>query len=252
MSKKNILEQISQTEKGLAILIDPDKFMSIKHKDEWITRVNTLKPELLFVGGSVVSKIDFDQCIELLSEKVEVPLVIFPGNFDQIHPGADALLFLSLLSGQNPEYLITQHVKAVDHLENVDIEVIPTAYLLVDGGVQTAVAYVSQTQPIPQHGKSIALKIALAGKYQGKKLIYLDAGSGAKNIVPKEMIIEVKKSGLPVIVGGGLKNIEDIQKTHKAGANLVVIGNKIEDNLDFFLDLMQYRSTIEITSSLLN
>lgn len=252
MSKKNILEQISQTEKGLAILIDPDKFMSIKHKDEWITRVNTLKPELLFVGGSVVSKIDFDQCIELLSEKVEVPLVIFPGNFDQIHPGADALLFLSLLSGQNPEYLITQHVKAVDHLENVDIEVIPTAYLLVDGGVQTAVAYVSQTQPIPQYGKSIALKIALAGKYQGKKLIYLDAGSGAKNIVPKEMIIEVKKSGLPVIVGGGLKNIEDIQKTHKAGANLVVIGNKIEDNLDFFLDLMKYRSTIEITSSLLN
>lgn len=252
MSKKNILEQISQTEKGLAILIDPDKFMSIKHKDEWITRVNTLKPELLFVGGSVVSKIDFDQCIELLSEKVEVPLVIFPGNFDQIHPGADALLFLSLLSGQNPEYLITQHVKAVDHLENVDIEVIPTAYLLVDGGVQTAVAFVSQTQPIPQHGKSIALKIALAGKYQGKKLIYLDAGSGAKNIVPKEMIIEVKKSGLPVIVGGGLKNIEDIQKTHKAGANLVVIGNKIEDNLDFFLDLMKYRSTIEITSSLLN
>lgn len=252
MSKKNILEQISQTEKGLAILIDPDKFMSIKHKDEWITRVNTLKPEFLFVGGSVVSKIDFDQCIELLSEKVEVPLVIFPGNFDQIHPGADALLFLSLLSGQNPEYLITQHVKAVDHLENVDIEVIPTAYLLVDGGVQTAVAYVSQTQPIPQHGKSIALKIALAGKYQGKKLIYLDAGSGAKNIVPQELILEVKKSGLPVIVGGGLKNIEDIQKTHKAGANLVVIGNKIEDNFDFFLDLMQYRSTIEITSSLLN
>ena len=252
MSKKNILEQISQTEKGLAILIDPDKFMSVKHKDEWISRVNKLKPEFLFVGGSVVSKIDFDLCVELLSEKVEVPLVIFPGNFDQIHTGADALLFLSLLSGQNPEYLITQHVKAVDHLENVDIEVIPTAYLLVDGGVQTAVAYVSQTQPIPQHGKSIALKIALAGKYQGKKLIYLDAGSGAKNIVPQEMILEVKKSGLPVIVGGGLKNIEDIQKTHKAGANLVVIGNKIEDNLDFFLDLMQYRSTIEITSSLLN
>jgi len=250
MSKKNILEQISEIEHGLAILVDPDKFMTIKHKDEWVSRVNTLKPEFLFIGGSVVSKIDFDMCVELLSEKVGVPLVIFPGNFDQIHPGADALLFLSLLSGQNPEYLITQHVKAVDHLENVDIEVIPTAYLLVDGGVQTAVAYVSQTQPIPQHGKSIALKIALAGKYQGKKLIYLDAGSGAKNIVPQEMILEVKKSGIPIIVGGGLKNIEDIQKTHKAGANLVVIGNKIEEDIDFFLDLMDYRSKTKLQHSL--
>lgn len=250
MSKKNIQEQISKIEHGLAILVDPDKFMTIRHKDEWITRVNTLKPEFLFIGGSVVSKIDFDLCVELLSDKIDVPLVIFPGNFDQIHPRADALLFLSLLSGQNPEYLITQHVKAVDHLENVDIEVIPTAYLLVDGGVQTAVAYVSQTQPIPQHGKSIALKIALAGKYQGKKLIYLDAGSGAKNIVPQEMILEVKKSGIPIIVGGGLKNIEDIQKTHKAGANLVVIGNKIEEDIDFFLDLMDYRSKTKLQHSL--
>jgi putative glycerol-1-phosphate prenyltransferase len=250
MSKKNILEQISQIEHGLAILVDPDKFMTIKHKDEWITRINKLKPEFLFIGGSVVSKIDFDMCVELLSDKVDVPLVIFPGNFDQIHPKADALLFLSLLSGRNPEYLITQHVKAVDHLEDIEMEVIPTAYMLVDGGVQTAVAYVSQTQPIPQHGKSIALKIALAGKYQGKKLIYLDAGSGAKNIVPQEMILEVKKSGLPIIVGGGLKNIEDIQKTHKAGANLVVIGNKIEEDIDFFLDLMYYRSKTNLEHSL--
>jgi len=242
MYRTNLLAEINELSHGLAILIDPDKFIVIKDKEQWIEGINKLRPDFLFIGGSVVSKSDFDKCVELLHASVEIPIIIFPGNYDQIHPKAQALLFLSLLSGQNPEYLISQHIKSVDYLEGIDIEVIPTAYLLVDGGKQSAVAYVSQTQPIPQDGKSIALKIALAGKYQGKKLIYLDAGSGANNIVPAEMIQEIKKSGLPVIVGGGLKTINDIEQCHRAGANIVVIGNKIESDVDFLVELLYYRS----------
>jgi putative glycerol-1-phosphate prenyltransferase len=252
MFKTDLLKKIESMHNGLAILVDPDKFVGLEKKEEWIRKINFLKPDFLFIGGSVVAKNDFDKCIELLHAKVDVPLIIFPGNYDQIHPSAQGLLFLSLLSGQNPEYLITQHVKAVDYLEGLDIEILPTAYLLIDGGIQTAVAYVSQTQPIPQYGKSIAAKISLAGKYQGKKLIYLDAGSGAKSAVPLEMIVEVKKVGLPLIVGGGIKTIDDIKKNHSAGANIVVIGNKIEEDVDFLMDLAEYRSARAITTAPLN
>jgi phosphoglycerol geranylgeranyltransferase len=245
MSKNNLLKEMENLENGLAILVDPDKFISMKNQDEWIRRVNFLSPDFLFIGGSVVAKSDFDKCVELLNERINIPLIIFPGNYDQVHPLAKGLLFLSLLSGQNPEYLITQHVKAVEYIVETQVEIIPTAYLLIDGGIQTAVAYVSQTQPIPTYGKTIAAKIALAGKYQGKKLIYLDAGSGALNIVPEEMIQEVKNVGLPLIVGGGMKTITDIEKSHRAGANVIVIGNKIEEDLDFFLELSAYRNRVK-------
>ena len=246
MLKTSLLEQISNLHHGLAILVDPDKFISLENKKEWIKRVNFLNPDYIFIGGSIVSKKDFDCCIETLKEYTTVPIVIFPGNYDQIHADADALLFLSLLSGQNPEYLINQHIKAVELLENIYLEIIPTAYLLIDGGIQTAVQYVSQTQPIPRNAKSIAYKIALAGKYQGKKLIYLDAGSGAKNSVPNEMIAEVIKIGLPLIVGGGIRSVEQIKACYDSGANLVVIGNKLEEDMDFILDLVNYKSNISI------
>ena len=180
---------------------------------------------------------DFDACIDILKSNCSIPLVIFPGASHQIHEKADALLFLSLISGRNPDYLIGHHIQAADELENMDIEIIPTSYLLIDGGKKTSVEYVSQTTPIPNDQADIARKIALAGKLQGKKITYLDCGSGAIQTVSTKMVQKVKSIGLPLIIGGGIKSIEKIQELHTAGANVVVVGNKIEEDIDFLLEI---------------
>lgn len=231
-----ILSLLQSSAKAIAILIDPEKFVKAD-KLNFLQKLKIAKPDFLFIGGSTVTRKDFDACIEILKTNSTIPLVIFPGASHQIHEKADALLFLSLISGRNPDFLIGHHIQAADELENMDIEVIPTSYLLIDGGKKTSVEYVSQTTPIPNDQADIARKIALAGKLQGKKLTYLDCGSGAHQTVSTKMIQEVKSIGLPLIVGGGIKSIEKINELHAAGANVVVIGNKIEDDVDFLLDI---------------
>jgi putative glycerol-1-phosphate prenyltransferase len=231
-----ILSLLQNSSKAIAVLVDPEKFV----KGDNITFLQKLKiaqPEFLFVGGSTVTRKDFDACIDILKSNCSIPLVIFPGASHQIHEKADALLFLSLISGRNPDYLIGHHIQAADELENMDIEIIPTSYLLIDGGKKTSVEYVSQTTPIPNDQADIARKIALAGKLQGKKITYLDCGSGAIQTVSTKMVQKVKSIGLPLIIGGGIKSIEKIQELHTAGANVVVVGNKIEEDIDFLLDI---------------
>ncbi len=231
-----ILTLLQNSNNSIAVLVDPEKFF----KGDYLSFLKKLKvaqPDFIFIGGSTVTKKDFDACVEILSTNCKFPLVIFPGASHQIHEKADALLFLSLISGRNPDYLIGHHIQAVDELENMDIEIIPTSYLLIDGGKKTSVEYVSQTTPIPNDQADIARKIALAGKFQGKKITYLDCGSGANQTVAVKMIQKVKSIGLPLIVGGGIRSIEKIQELHNAGANVVVIGNKIEEDIDFLLDL---------------
>jgi geranylgeranylglyceryl phosphate synthase family protein len=148
-------------------------------------------------------------------------------------------LFLSLISGRNPDYLIGHHVEAAHLLKKMQLEIIPTAYLLIDGGKNSSVQYVSQTTPIPADQESIALKTAIAGEMLGLKTIFLDAGSGALNPVPAKMIREVKKNiSVPLIVGGGLRTVQDVENAFKAGADVVVVGNKIEEDTDFLLELM--------------
>jgi len=154
------------------------------------------------------------------------------------------LLYLSLLSGRNPDYLIGHHIESANELINMAIEIIPTAYLLIDGGTQSSVAYISQTTPIPREKLSIAKSTAIAGKLQGKQLIFLDAGSGAKYAVPDRMVSALKELNVPLIVGGGIKAVEQIKNLHESGANVVVIGNKIEEDLDFLVEIAGYKLDI--------
>ena len=231
-----ILSLLQSSKNGIAVLIDPEKFVK-GDNIAFLSKLKIAKPDFLFIGGSTVTRKDFDSCIEIIKSNCTIPLVIFPGASHQIHEKADALLFLSLISGRNPDYLIGHHIQAADELENMDIEIIPTSYLLIDGGKKTSVEYVSQTTPIPNDQADIARKIALAGKLQCKKITYLDCGSGANQTVSTKMIQKVKSIGLPLIIGGGIRSIEKIQELHSAGANVVVIGNKIEEDVDFLLDI---------------
>ena len=231
-----ILSLLQNSSKAIAVLVDPEKFVK-GDNIRFLQKLKIAQPEFLFVGGSTVTRKDFDACIDILKSNCSIPLVIFPGASHQIHEKADALLFLSLISGRNPDYLIGHHIQAADELENMDIEIIPTSYLLIDGGKKTSVEYVSQTTPIPNDQADIARKIALAGKLQGKKITYLDCGSGAIQTVSTKMVQKVKSIGLPLIIGGGIKSIEKIQELHTAGANVVVVGNKIEEDIDFLLDI---------------
>jgi len=238
--KASVLSLIKNQTKGIAVLIDPDKFKEKEPLIAFINKINSAAPDFIFIGGSTVSRHDFNQCVALVKSISKIPIVIFPGAAHQLHKDADAILFLSLLSGRNPDFLIGHHVQAVDELMEMEIEVLPCAYLLIEGGKTSAVEYVTQTAPIPVDQINIIRKTALAGKFQGKKIIFLDAGSGAKNCISAEIINSVSDLGLPVIIGGGIRSIEGINKAHQAGANIVVIGNKIEDDINFLLELEQF------------
>lgn len=239
----SILTQFSTSGKRyIAVLIDPEKCTNNQSLKELLEKASFAKVDFLFIGGSTVTRKEFDVAITLISELSKIPIVIFPGSAQQISAKADAILYLSLLSGRNPDFLIGHHVQSATELYEMDIEVIPTAYLLIDGGTQSSVAYVSQTTPIPKDQTTIVRQTAIAGKLMGKKLIYLDAGSGAKYNVPASMIEELTFLNLPIIVGGGIRDTNTIRKLHDAGANVVVIGNKIEDEIDFLLDINSYKS----------
>ena len=236
----HIFDKISSLSKGIAVLVDPDKFKTKESLADFLIKIKLAEPDFIFVGGSSVAKSDFDQCVEMAKKMLSIPLVLFPGAAHHISNNADALLFLSLISGRNPDFLIGQHVEAIDELEQMNIETIPTSYLLIDGGKMSSVQYVSGTQPIPQDEFSIARKTALAGKYLGHKLIYADAGSGAIRPISCEMIETLSTVKSPLIVGGGLNSIKRVKAAHNSGANLVVIGNKLEEDVDFLLDLKNY------------
>jgi phosphoglycerol geranylgeranyltransferase len=236
-----VLDKIKKLNRGIAVLIDPDTFGQGNEIDGFLDKVEIAKPDFIFIGGSSVSKVDFEACVEKTKRKLNIPLVLFPGASHHLSKDADAVLFLSLISGRNPDFLIGQHVKAVDELETLKLEVIPTSYLLINGGQMTSVEYVSRTTPIPKDAFSIAKKTAVAGKYLGHQLIYADAGSGALNPINCEMIQSLATVDSPLIIGGGLRSISAIEMAHKNGANLVVIGNRLEEDLDFLLDLKLYK-----------
>lgn len=246
MNESNsILAQLSQPGKrSIAVLIDPEKCIDDNALKSLLEKSAFAKIDFLFIGGSTVTRKEFDKAINLIRSLTKIPLVIFPGSAQQISSKADAILYLSLLSGRNPDFLIGHHIQSATELYEMDIEVIPTAYLLIDGGTQSSVAYVSQTTPIPRDQKSIVKQTAIAGKLMGKSLIYLDAGSGAKFNVPATMIKELTFLNVPIIVGGGIRDTNTIRNLHDAGANVVVIGNKIEDEIDFLLDINNYKSNL--------
>ena len=240
MIEQNIYERLlrfRQTgRKGFAVLIDPDKedgrglgkIMSVAEK---------AGIDFFLVGGSHLQNDHLEACVELLKTS-SIPVVLFPGDARQISAQADAILLLSLISGRNSELLIGQHVAAAPLLKTSGLEILPTGYMLVDGGAPTSVSYISGTQPIPATSNEIAANTALAGQMLGMKLIYLEAGSGARNAVPAEMIKAVRAElTIPLIVGGGISNAEMATAACEAGADLIVVGNAIEKDVTLIEEL---------------
>ncbi len=221
-----ILQNKKEGKKSLAILLDPDKITNI-HKN--LSQIKKLKPDWLMIGGSLLFDNHLDKIISKIKQYCNAPIILFPGNNQQISSQADALLFLSLISGRNPEFLIGQHVSIAPVLAKSKLEIIPTGYILIENGQTTSVEYISQTQPIPRKKIDMALATAMAGEMLGMKLIYLEAGSGASKPVPSKLIKKVSKQiKVPLIVGGGIKNEKQLKKAFDSGADIVVIGTAIE------------------------
>lgn len=224
----DILKQLKKGKKQLAILIDPDKY-SFKQLENICLIDSGKYIDYYFIGGSIVFN-SIEPFIDIIRAKSNTPIVLFPGNVLQISPKADAILLLSLLSGRNPEFLIGNHVTAAPVLHNSGLEIIPTAYLLIYGGKQTSVEYISNTKPIPEDKTDIALATALAGEMLGMRLLYLETGSGANKHIPAEMIQTIrKKIKIPIIVGGGIRTPENMRLIYQNGADLIVLGSIIEE-----------------------
>lgn len=216
-------------EKRIAVLFDPDKFNQPKTAQALRLAIDA-GVDYFFIGGSLVVNNMLDGMLEELRAQCDIPLVLFPGNSFQLSYRADALLFLSLISGRNAELLIGQHVISAPFLKLSPLEIISTGYMLIDGGVSTSVQYMSNTQPIPANKNDIAVCTAVAGEMLGLKMIYLEAGSGARNPVPESMVAAVSAAvSIPVIVGGGIRTAEQVEANFRAGADLVVVGTAFEE-----------------------
>ncbi len=235
-----ILKSKANKEKLLAILLDPDK-VDLNQVEILIEKTNQSPATHIFIGGSLVQNNIIDELILRIRQvspfggRGALPIVLFPGNPAQISNEADAILFLSLISGRNPDFLIEHQIQAVPILKKTNLEIISTGYILIESGTETAVERVSKTTPLARNNPEYILQTAQAGELLGNKLIYLEAGSGAKKAVSKEIIQLVSQNiDIPLIVGGGIVDLQGIQNAYDAGADLVVIGTAFENDLNFF------------------
>ena len=228
MIYESLIHKIGK-EKQVALLIDPDNY----EKESLIKTVdfaNRFNIDFILLGGSLISK-PVNPVIDLVKENSSIPVILFPGSLLQLSDRADGILLLSLVSGRNPDYLIGNHIIAAPMLKKSNLEIISTAYVLIESGVSTSVEYMSFTQPIPSNKPEIAIATALASEMLGFKIIYLEAGSGAQSPVPESIIEGVKENvSIPVIVGGGIRSKDDAKKIFQAGADIIVVGNAIEKN----------------------
>ncbi|MDF1575675.1 MAG: geranylgeranylglyceryl/heptaprenylglyceryl phosphate synthase [Bacteroidales bacterium] len=216
-----------RSKKRIALLVDPDGYDN-GSLEELIELINLHPPDLLLVGGSILFK-PIDISITALKLGTRLPVFIFPGNVFQLSELADGILFLSLISGRNPEFLIGNHVLAAPHLRRTGIEVIPTGYILIENGPASSVEYMSHTRPIPGDKTDIAVATAMAGEMLGLKALYLEAGSGAVQPVAPTMISAVRQGiSLPLMVGGGIRSAETALELFRAGADMIVVGNAVE------------------------
>lgn len=236
----HLLEKTGRGIKQLAVLIDPDSIPDEAMLVRTCQQSNAAKADLILVGGSLITNGFFERCISIVKQETDIPLILFPGSIMQIDAHADAILLLSLISGRNPDMLIGKHVLAAPTLKKSGIEILPTGYMLIDGGNHTSVSYMSNTTPIPADKSSIAACTAMAGEMLGLKLIYMDAGSGAKNPIPEKLIREVKDSiSVPLFVGGGMRTPESVKAACEAGADIVVVGNAIEKDPSLIAKLVE-------------
>jgi putative glycerol-1-phosphate prenyltransferase len=235
-----VLKSKKKGHKLLAILLDPDK-IDLENVEILVTKIHHSPATHIFIGGSSIENNILDDLILKIHQTFNffdlrtLPIILFPGNPSQISAHADGILFLSLISGRNPDFLIEHQVNAVSRLNTMDLEVISTGYILIESGTETAVERVSKTKPLSRGAIDYVVQTAQAGELLGNKLIYLEAGSGAKHSVPLEMIQKVAQNiKIPLIVGGGIVNFKGIQDSYDAGADLVVIGTAFENNINFF------------------
>lgn len=225
---EKILELRRTGRKALAVLIDPDK-LRLEQLPRVLENGIQHQVDFFFVGGSLVFNDMLNEVLTLIREKTEIPCILFPGNTYQLNDKADGLLLLSLISGRNPELLIGQHVVAAPYLKKSKLEILPTGYMLIDGGVNTSVRYISNTTPIPPGKIEIACATAMAGEMLGLKMLFMDAGSGAIHPVPDEMIKTVNHATqVPLIVGGGIRTPEKLRSALTCGADIVVVGDIVE------------------------
>lgn len=229
-----ILSAKKTSRKWLAILLDPDK-IEMNSLEALASKINQSPATHIFVGGSSFEGNHLDEIISRLKSETPLPILLFPGNPSQISAEADGILFLMLLSGRNPDYLVEHQINAVPILEKTKLEIISTGYILIESGAETAVERVSQTKPLSKHNIDYIAQTAKAGELIGNKLIYLEAGSGAMNVVGIEIIKNVaEKISVPLVVGGGIRSKKQIEEAYTAGADLVVIGTAFENDINFF------------------
>lgn len=243
MEKSNIWTSFNSAEKigqkSLAVLFDPDD----TDERSLIKSLNVClesKVDYIFIGGSLVTSNNLHEVVSMVKSYTDIPCILFPGNAIQIDPSADAILFLSLISGRNPELLIGQHVIAAPIVKRSSLEVIPTGYMLVSSGKPTSASYMSNSQPLPNDKPSLAASTALAGEMLGLKTIYMDAGSGAENPIANKVIKAVKNNiSVPLIVGGGLNTPLKAKQALDAGADIIVIGNGAQKNLNLVTEVSE-------------
>ena len=233
----NILENKKANKKSFALLIDPDK-QDAKQLVSIIEKAEKAKTDYFFVGGSLLTHDSLDACLRTLKAHANIPVILFPGNAMQVNEKADAILFLSLISGRNAEMLIGKQVITAPILKQSSLEVLPTGYMLIDSGKPTTVSYMSNTTPIPADKDAVAACTAMAGEMLGLQLIFMDGGSGAKKPISEQMITAVSKSvDAPLIIGGGISNGEKAIANCKAGADIVVVGNAIEKDENLIAEI---------------
>ncbi len=244
MILQTIKRKTEAGKKVFAVLIDPDK-LSDQNLLKLIAAMEAALPDIILVGGSLMAS-KAEHAVGLLKEHLAMPVILFPGSLLQLTPNADGILFISLISGRNPDLLIGNHVVSAPVIKRFGIEVISTGYILIEGGTTTSVEYMSQTKPIPANKNDIAVATALAGEMLGQKLIYLEGGSGALHPVPAEMIKAVKENiSIPLIVGGGLNTSEKIQNACDAGADIIVVGNAFEKDISLLKDFKKVIDSYE-------
>jgi len=232
-----LTEKKQAGKKSFAVLIDPDKVNETSI--EALVQLSVqAKVDYFFVGGSLVISNHLDECIRQIKKACNIPVVLFPGSPSQVSRYADALLYLSLISGRNPELLIGQHVVSAPFVKKSGLEIMPTGYMVIDGGAPTTVSYISNATPIPSDKNDIAMCTAMAGEMLGMKLIYMDAGSGAKRPITEDMIkLVAQHIEVPLIIGGGITDAEKAYLNCKAGADIIVVGNAIEKDASLIKEI---------------
>jgi len=233
----SLTERKRQNKKSFAVLVDPDK-ANDNNLEELVALSKDAGVDYFLVGGSLVISNCLDEVVQSIRKSCDIPVILFPGSPSQISKYADALLYLSLISGRNPELLIGQHVISAPVVKQSGLEIMPTGYMVIDGGAPTTVSYISNASPLPADKNEIAMCTAMAGEMLGMKLIYMDAGSGAKRAISESMIEKVSGCiDVPLIIGGGITNPEKAYLNCKAGADIIVVGNAIEKDASLIKEI---------------